>query len=123
MHTVFRLFLVLVFAAFLVGCGTYSRTITYGPPPVPEPPAAPKMEPPAPPPVPELPAASTMEPPTPPSPGLLPMPELSGVDGSGKAVFDSSTLTVTLGEHTWEIFITPRGVQPFVVLEFSFEQR
>ncbi len=89
MRTVFRLVFVLVCSAFMVGCGTYTKTYTYGPPPVPEPPAMPKAE---------LP-----EPPTPPSPGLQPKPDLIRVDGSGMTDIDITTITVTLGEYTYAI--------------------
>ena len=123
MRTVFRLVFVLVCSAFIVGCGTYTRTYTYGPPPVPEPPAMPKAE------LPEPPTAPKMElpePPTPPSPGLQPKPDLIRVDGT----FDSTTFTVTLGEYTyaigadgsWRLVTAPMGVQPSVV-EFSIKLR
>ena len=146
MHTVFRLFLVLVCAAFIAACATYSSTYVYGPPPVPEPPAAPKMEMPEPPAapqlelpeasaasqmeLPELPAAPEVEPPAPPSPGLPPKHGLIRVDVSGRTDIDSSTLTITLGEYTysigadgtWELISAPMGVQPAVV-EFSIRLR
>ena len=127
MRTVFRLVSILVCSAFVLGCGTYSRTYTYGPPPVPEPPAMPKAE------LPEPPAAPKMElpdPPTPPSPGLQPKPELIRVDSSGMTDIDITTVTVTLGEFTyaigadgsWRLVAAPMGVQPSVV-EFSIKLR
>ena len=130
MRTVFRLALVLVITALVAACGTYTKTYTYGPPPVPEPPAAPKMKPPAPPPVPEFAAADEIKPPTPPSPALQPRTDILRVAGGSLTDMDSTTITVTLGEYTyaigadgaWHLVSAPMGVQP-TVIEFSIEVR
>ena len=97
MHTVFRLVLILVSAAFIVACATYSSTYVYVSSPGPEPPAAPQME------LPEASAAPQVEPPTPPSPVLQPNPYLIFVKGSFKAVNDSTTYTITIGEYTYSL--------------------
>ena len=126
MRTVFRLVFVLVCAAFIVGCGTYTVTRNVAPPPAPKPPTAPKVELPAPPAAPQPPAAPKVEPPVPPPAPVPPaalMLELSGppspvlqhrpllirVDGSIRVgssdMADSSSTTInfTLGDRTYYI--------------------